>query len=720
MTSNVHPFTRPHAAGRLVRVGAWLFEPDACRLHRDGEEAKLTPKSAAVLEELVRAAGQVVPREALCERVWPQSGPSQDLLNTAIKELRRALGDELRAPTYIETIPKVGYRLIAPVSSEAAALRGEVVGFPQRVAAAPDAPRRRPLVLVAVLATFVLLSVALPLVRQRAAPGDGSARMPRLSDVHYVTSEPGAEVWPRLSPDGGFIAYSSPIGEAEHFRLLVRAVDGSRAVRVTREIDGPDYHEDLAVWSPDGANLAFVRLRDDGACSVHVVSALGGVEREVHRCRPFLVDYFDWSPDGRFLVVTRERSGAAPGLAVIDLETGDTRDIAYAPRTGESDIDPKISPDGRRIAFRRGSAPFSDLWVMPAGGGEAKRVTQLQALIRGHDWLPDGRGLVLSSDHEGRNALYLLDLADLSLVALGESDAYWPDLATRRARLVFQRQSLETRMVEYPLEPDAGPTRTIAPSSAEDEGAQYAPADGRIVFVSSRSGARALWLYDPASDSTRMLARAAGGTIMRPRWSRDGTRVTYTARQGTESVQYVVDVNSAKLVRANPEGTSGRYGSFTPDGRALVYSELGKDGWRVVQRSLDEPSRVRVFAGSAGGSDPVFDAAGRYLYYTKVAVDGLYRLDAESGEESRVTDRIGYHNMDAWVLDGDRVVYMDVGSDGRIAVHELPLDGGEPNVLRYLKGGRTAMTLGLSPDRRHFLVSELGREDQDLVLGELR
>ena len=716
MTSNVHPFTRPPAP-RYVRVGAWLFEPDACRLHRDGEEQKLTPKSAAVLDELVRAAGQVVARDALFERVWPQSEPSQDLLNTAIKELRRALGDELKAPSYIETIPKAGYRLIAPVATEATGPLAPVVGFPLR----PPPQRRAPWVLFAVLALFALIVVLVPRLRAPERAGDSdTARAPVLEDVHYVTSDPGAEVWARLSPDGGFIAYSAPIAERDHFRLLVRAVDGTRPVRVTRELDGTPYHEELAVWSPDGANLAFLRLRDDGACSVHVVSALGGVEREVHRCRPYLVDYFDWSPDGRYLVVTRDRRDGAPGLAIVDLESGETRDLAYAPRSSESDLDPKVSPDGRFIAFRRGSAPFSDLWVVPATGGEARRVTELQSLVRGHDWFPDSRRLVLASDHEGGMSLHALDLRDGGLTPLGQSDAYWPDVAARRARLVFQRQSIEARMVEYPLASDTRMTRAIAPSSADDEGGQYAPGDGRIAFVSSRSGQRALWLYDPASDSTRLLAHASGGTILRPRWSPDGTRIAYTAREGAESVQFVLEVRTGKSARVNPTGTSGRYGSFTPDGRSLVYSELGPEGWRIVERTLDDASRARVLEGGAGGSDPVYAPDGRHLYFTRVVGDGLYRLDLETGVETLVTARVSYRNMDSWILDEDRVLYLDSGDDGRAFIHAVPLAGGTASLVRRLPADLLTWSMSLSPDRRHVVLTERGREDNDLVLGELR
>ena len=107
MTSNVHPFTKTPRE-RMLRIGPWIFEPEACRLYRGPDEQRLTPKTAAVLEELARAAGTVVTREALFDRVWPHAEPSADLLNHAIKELRRVLGDDLKSPTFIETIPKVG------------------------------------------------------------------------------------------------------------------------------------------------------------------------------------------------------------------------------------------------------------------------------------------------------------------------------------------------------------------------------------------------------------------------------------------------------------------------------------------------------------------------------------------------------------------------------------------------------------------------------------
>ena len=97
------------------RFGDWQAFPSRNLLRgRDGE-VRLEPKVMRVLECLASHAGQVVERDALLESVWEGRSFSDEPLSRCIFELRRALGDSRSDPTYIETIPKRGYRLIAPV-----------------------------------------------------------------------------------------------------------------------------------------------------------------------------------------------------------------------------------------------------------------------------------------------------------------------------------------------------------------------------------------------------------------------------------------------------------------------------------------------------------------------------------------------------------------------------------------------------------------------------
>lgn len=96
-------------------VGEWLVDPLANELHRDAATAKLEPKVMRVLCILAERPGTVVAREELESRVWAGMVVTSDAVTNTIIKLRKVLGDDSRHPSYIETISKTGYRLIAEV-----------------------------------------------------------------------------------------------------------------------------------------------------------------------------------------------------------------------------------------------------------------------------------------------------------------------------------------------------------------------------------------------------------------------------------------------------------------------------------------------------------------------------------------------------------------------------------------------------------------------------
>jgi DNA-binding winged helix-turn-helix (wHTH) protein len=89
------------------------------RLCRGRRDIRLRPKSWDILCYLVERAGLLVTREALHREIWPDTVVSGDRLTQSIMELRRALGDESRAPRFIETLHALGFRFIAPVTGSA-------------------------------------------------------------------------------------------------------------------------------------------------------------------------------------------------------------------------------------------------------------------------------------------------------------------------------------------------------------------------------------------------------------------------------------------------------------------------------------------------------------------------------------------------------------------------------------------------------------------------
>ena len=97
------------------RLGPWRVDPCAGELRADGRVIRLRPKVMDLLVALAARPGEVCTKTELLDAVWPEVVVTEASLSVAVAELREALGDDPSHPTSIETIPRRGYRLIAPV-----------------------------------------------------------------------------------------------------------------------------------------------------------------------------------------------------------------------------------------------------------------------------------------------------------------------------------------------------------------------------------------------------------------------------------------------------------------------------------------------------------------------------------------------------------------------------------------------------------------------------
>src|SRR5512140_1689047 len=103
---------------RSVRFGAFEADLLAGELRKDGQSISLQEQPLQILRMLLESPGEIVTREEMHRALWPGSsfGDLEDSLNHAIRRLRDALGDSADHPTSIETVPRRGYRFIAPVT----------------------------------------------------------------------------------------------------------------------------------------------------------------------------------------------------------------------------------------------------------------------------------------------------------------------------------------------------------------------------------------------------------------------------------------------------------------------------------------------------------------------------------------------------------------------------------------------------------------------------
>jgi TolB-like protein/DNA-binding winged helix-turn-helix (wHTH) protein/Tfp pilus assembly protein PilF len=172
----------------LYRFADFEFEPRTGELRKGGEKVRLREQPCQILMLLLARPGDLVTREEARQALWPgDTFVDFDVgLNTAIKRLREALGDSADEPRFVETLPRRGYRFIAPVESPA--LPPETIVAPAAAPETPDPPpaprrnRRRPLVLVVVAAAILIGGVA---AWRRQAPAPAPTRIASIAVLPF-------------------------------------------------------------------------------------------------------------------------------------------------------------------------------------------------------------------------------------------------------------------------------------------------------------------------------------------------------------------------------------------------------------------------------------------------------------------------------------------------------------------------------------------------------
>lgn len=712
--------------GKHLRVGDHVFDVGSLRLLGAAESTRLTPKAMAVLIELARRPGRTLTRNELLDLVWKDTFPTPDVLTQAIKEIRRVLGDDQRSPRYIETIPKVGYRLVAAVcfdEVEAGESPGSVepgcvpVDPPEQGKVRGAGPGRTGLwiVLAGALALAAIV-MGLRVFSPSDAPA-GHVESLGVADVHVVTATPGSEVLPHISPSGAYIAYSRTEPGTSRSRINIRTTSGSRVI----ELDPDASHTGGDLWpvfSPHNTMLAFLRFAD-GACSYMAMPALGGTPWRIGGCDPeALSNYFSWKPDGFALIGTFGGGGTAPPrLGLLDLRDGSITNLDYAHDVNDFDLDPRYSPDGTRIAFRRGLRPYSDLYVMSAEGGAVHRLTHLASRIMGFDWAPDSSLIVLSSDHAGEPGLYAVDTVSGKLDSLHVAPAMFPSFARDAPLLVYHLPRVRLGLSLVRLgQPDVAP-RQVAASTGSDHTPTFSPDSTRVAFVSDRSGSQQLWIHEFSGGETTMLSDLDAARISGVAWSPDGNHLLCVVRSEGDGQLIEIDLTSGRQRNVPVANADIRYADYERDGRILALVHR-KDADVLVRMGEDAAQQEDLLRGVVVMQ---VDRQSGMIFYTRGDAAGLYRFDPASNRRQLVTPEIALARKDAWRVVGGRVWYLanSLASKPDIRVfdassgHELTrlsLPPPQPGFDRhYLDGG-----FDVTPDGKRMILSVGVADDTDI------
>ncbi|MEM8601065.1 MAG: winged helix-turn-helix domain-containing protein [Bacteroidota bacterium] len=705
------------------RLDGWTVRPRAHELVRGSEVVRIEPKPMDVLVCLAGHAGHTVTRDELLEAVWPDVFVSESTLSRCVSQLRKVFGDDPHAPRVIETIPRSGYRLIAPVAPLAegdglapafeSGLDGVItlgIAPPppsQPTGVRPTTPPRRRIGRQGAMLVGVVAVAVSALVLSGRFGGQAAAPLA----VTPFDLEPGVASSGAWSPDGSRVAYVRRTDESARptAALFVRTTVDAPPLRLD---DGTAYVAAPA-WSPDGTEIAFVRCAAEG-CLPYAVPALGGQARRLADV-PVSPAGIAWLDEATLVVSPIPADGEPTCLGLLDLKSGALETLTAPPSTTLGDWRPTPSPDGRWLAFERHTAAGGqDLYRLDLATPDAlpERLTRDDAHIAGFTWTPDSRALLLSSNRAGVYALWHLDLGSHALSRVSNvptRDPGGPALAGNA--LVFEEWLFEINLWRYDLaDLDAEPERLVA-STMWDMHPDRSH-DGRLAFVSNRSGPPELWLAE--ADGTRAQRRSQfeGPAVESPRWHPDGTRLVVQTRQDERAVLMLLNAQGGPARPLTVPDADARHPRWSRDGTHVLFASNRGGTWHLWRVSVEDRSLARI-PGTAGvivGAE----GSGGALLVARYGEPGLWRIAPDGGEATPLLQDL----VDplAWTVADDALVYLAQTGDGQALVRWEP--GTNQRIERALPPlqrlpGTPVLTA--SPDGATVVLAQVDHIESDLV-----
>jgi tricorn protease len=531
------------------------------------------------------------------------------------------------------------------------ALRQALRHVLRHAAATATATARARALAVAAAAALLLLPLA---AAARQQPPPGEARLLRYPDIRgdkiafvyagdiwvvdaaggmarRLTSDPGLELFPKLSPDGRWIAFTGQYGGTS--QVYVISVDGGTPLQLT-------YHNDIGELPPRG-----------------------GYDNQV----------LGWTPDGKDVVFRSNRVAWSErnGRPFLIAATGGMERPMRIPESGNG----SFSPDGSKFAYTPLQSEFrgwkrhhggraQDIWIYDLKADTAVRITDYPGTDNLPLWI--GAKIYFTSDRDHTLNLYSYDLATKQVQKLTNHDTYDVLWASGTDRIVYENGGYI-----YLFDPATGRSGRVSIRITSDlpqtlpyfknvrdniDGSDISPTgkravfaargailtvpaekgevldlavspgvrgmdpawspDGRwVAYLSDRSGEYEIWVRDAAGAAPERRVTTDGGAWrFPPVWSPDSRKLAFT--DSRQRLRYV-EVASGKTVDAD-HATYTRIANYTwsPDSRFIAYAKGGKSRLPALWvYALDEGKAHQLSGELASEGEPVFDPEGRYLYF---------------------------------------------------------------------------------------------------------
>lgn len=531
-----------------------------------------------------------------------------------------------------------------------------------------------------------------------------------------LTSAPGEETFPNLSPDGSQFFYAG--ASRGKWDIYLQRTGGSTVVNLTIDSKADDTQPAL---SRDGMKIAFHSERDGGG--LFVMEATGENPRRVST-QGYLPA---WSPDGQLLIYSSSsftdpsaRGEPVSRLHILNPSSGADREL----KTADA-IQPNWSPHGHRIAYwgvaGGGRRELFTVEASPGSEGEPIRLTSDPGLNWSPVWSRDGESLYFLSDRGGLMNLWRIPIDEKSGLPRGEPSPFTMptprmgsfNFSSDGRTMVFSNSDRGSNLFSVPYrakdrktagEPESAISgthyisnfsfspdqsqmvydtvgapdediwvmnrdgtgrRRLDANPAKDRGPVWSPTGKEIAFFSDRSGRYEVWVIHSDGSGLRQITETAGPGLQAPGWSRDGQRL-YSSREN--GIIQVFPAHQGLIRNPDPAlppaiAVKSLWARESPDNRILALGSLSSGPFTLFHRDR-QTAETTPFRGERqswlpDGSGILYPWRGRCLLY-----------DLKSATEVVLFD-VSPARINAVALAGNRIYFTRAVRDGDLWLGRL-------------------------------------------------
>jgi len=613
-----------------------------CQTSEHGKSSiPIEPKVMEVLYYLASHPNQVITRQELMDNLW-QSHVSDGAVSRVVGLLRKALGDNSEAPTYIQTVAKKGYRFMAEVTS---------ISKKDEPKKSKSKGMNRELIflIVGILVTLVLIYNWVSKTNQ--PPPSLTINQPQF---FQLTSEQGFEFDANLSFDDKWLIYRHRKSIKEQYNLFLKNLDNQNITQLTHS-----KKDDRApTFSPDKRQIVFTRktLND---CSLMLLDLdTNGQplkETKVYKCGAF--DHYSnvvWSKDAQSLYFTDRASAEVPyQIHKLILATNRVEKITTGLDNYYGDNELALSPSGKYLAFFRNKYwGNNQVYILDLETGKERKLLELGFLAWNISWTADEQHLLYSDNRNG-GMLKLIDINDASVQTIFNSPASInsPELSASGSSIVYSTETADVDLWQVSIEglvKGEKPTKLAASSSRVDEMPVLSKDGDRLLFLSDRNGSSQLWLQDKNSlsvmDSLNKDSRIDGFS-----WHPDNKQVLVAYSDKT-IYRLNTEKNTSQLIDLGNQKSG--FPQFSNDGKLVYFSSDASGDWQLWSYQLDGKELKQLT--KAGGYRVKVGNDG-IIYFSKYREKGIWQLDLPSRSEVKILT--GSIRSDNFSICDNRIIY---------------------------------------------------------------